>query len=1078
MKTTTLDVNMKYTPSINIEQSAFDEQKYIVTQNALNVVGNIVSSYVEGIHSFNIIGSYGTGKSNFILALEHSLSNASGTLISNNGQFNGYTDFRFYNIVGDYVSLYNILMDNLPVGQSTNNVFDNLKSLISAANNNGEFVFIVIDEFGKLLEFAANNNPEKELYLFQKLTEIVNDEKRDVILITTLHQNFSAYAQALTETQRQEWSKVKGRFKEIVFNEPVEQLLYLAARRINGYIDNRLNKDFESLYNLAISSKFSSASLNLDTALRLYPMDLFAAQSLTLSIQRYGQNERSLFSFLESVGNDSLKSFSEAPHKTYSLADVYDYDIYNFYSYISEANADSSSWAGIRVALERVEGLFDEKIVINTSKIVKAIGMINLFGNAGVHFGKTDLAQYAKLALDIESPEYYIDLLNKYKVIRYAEYKSRFILFEGTDVNIEDELLNASNVVPRTTDVVAKLQQYINLPTEFANAYYYTKGTPRFFKYIISDGPVFLQPKDDIDGYIVLVFNEGLSLETIKSDSASEKEAVVYVLFKHADQIINHLWMLDKLAYVQGQVDSTDKVAQREIKLQKQHEENLLNSSILNALYNYTDDIVWLYNGEEVNIKSKTDFNKFLSKVCEEVYYATPTFINEMINKNKSSGTMSIARVNLLSHLLEYSMHPNLGFEDDVFPPEKTLYLTLLKKTGIHKEVWGTYELSEPTDPTFEMLWKACEDFMEESKDKPLKLGILINVLKSRPFKLKQGVVDLWLPIYLIIKKNEYSLYSDSGVYIPEINREVLDILQKAPSNYQVKAFNVDGVKLDLFNKYREALSLSQDDELTSGTLIETIRPFLIFYRNLNRYSKQTKRLKRTTLAFRQVLSTAKDPEKTFFEDLPHALGFKDTDIANNADVLKSYVSLLQNAIRELRSCYTDLINRIEQALTHALNLKSMEFGTYKSELEHRYSCVKDYLLTDKQKAMLNRILSKTSNKITWYQSLAYIILDKPLDTLLDEEEKYLIDNLIHSFKELEKYIDISNRNFQSEDDFIRVELISKRGAVTPQIFQLDKTKARQVEKVENKLNRMLSGDKNVDAYALLNLLKKRIGDE
>lgn len=62
--------NMKYTPSINIAQTTFNPAGYIVTQNALGVIGNIVDSFNAGVHSFNIIGSYGTGKSNFILLSE------------------------------------------------------------------------------------------------------------------------------------------------------------------------------------------------------------------------------------------------------------------------------------------------------------------------------------------------------------------------------------------------------------------------------------------------------------------------------------------------------------------------------------------------------------------------------------------------------------------------------------------------------------------------------------------------------------------------------------------------------------------------------------------------------------------------------------------------------------------------------------------------------------------------------------------------------------------------------------------------------------------------------------------------
>lgn len=78
---------MKYTPSINIAQTIFDPNSYIVTQNAIKVIGNIVNSFNAGVHSFNIIGSYGTGKSNFILALEDSLKNNSKILITNKGQF-------------------------------------------------------------------------------------------------------------------------------------------------------------------------------------------------------------------------------------------------------------------------------------------------------------------------------------------------------------------------------------------------------------------------------------------------------------------------------------------------------------------------------------------------------------------------------------------------------------------------------------------------------------------------------------------------------------------------------------------------------------------------------------------------------------------------------------------------------------------------------------------------------------------------------------------------------------------------------------------------------------------------------
>ena len=63
----------KFVTSTNIirdEHSMFD---YIVTRNAIDIFSRILFNYKSGQHSFNIIGSYGTGKSTFLWALEKHL---------------------------------------------------------------------------------------------------------------------------------------------------------------------------------------------------------------------------------------------------------------------------------------------------------------------------------------------------------------------------------------------------------------------------------------------------------------------------------------------------------------------------------------------------------------------------------------------------------------------------------------------------------------------------------------------------------------------------------------------------------------------------------------------------------------------------------------------------------------------------------------------------------------------------------------------------------------------------------------------------------------------------------------------
>lgn len=1076
---------MTYIPSVNIEQTPFDEKSYIITQNARCVVGNIINSFNSGIHSFNLIGSYGTGKSSFILALKHSLENPHYKLTDNIGQFNGFEKFSLLPIVGDYASIKTIILNRLSsISNEYNglNLFDALQAYYDKVSAKDEFLFIAIDEFGKVLEYAAKNNPEKELYTLQKFAEFINDRNKNIVLLTTLHQNFSSYAKGLSESQRNEWIKVKGRFGEIVFNEPVEQLLHLAAARIDLQSSNRLNKDFKKLFDIAKESKFISATFKYEIADKLYPMDIFAAQALTIAIQRYGQNERTLFSFLEFQGTGSLKTFKDNPTRTYSLADVYDYIVYNFYSYLSEVNSDSSSWSSMRVGLEKVEGFLDIEHISDASKVIKTIGLLNLFGSAGVQISEDNFQDYLKSALGISDPEKIISILVNHQIIRYAKYRSQYVLTNGTDVNIEEELLQAAGRVPRSKDIVNKLNANFDLPIEFANSAYFQKGTPRYFQYTLSEEPTVVIPSNEIDGYINLIFNnESDTINRIIDCSSKCEEAILYAYFKNTDTIIDLIWEIDKLENILSlSIDDKDNVAKKEINALLKYQKEQLNNAVLDSLFSFNKGIVWIYKGEVVSIKDKTDFNKKLSLICNEVYSHTPIFINEMVNKHKPSGAMSLARVKFLDRLLDESSVKDLGFEETKFPPEKTLYKTLLQNTGMHKSQFGVYDLGAPDiNNSFNLLWEVSEAFMKSTTDKPKKIAELTKVLKTRPFKLKQGFIDLWLPTYLIIKKNDYSLYDSNNIYVPTINREVLDILQRSSNDFSVKAFSVDGVKLDLFNQYRKFVGASSDAEFSTESLIETIRPFLVFYNKLDKYAKHTKKLnKSTSLKFRDVLAKAKDPEKTFFEDLPHALGFKGSSLIENEDALRRYIELIQTAIRDLRGCYIGLIDRLENAIIEALNLKSSEFSLYQKEIIAQYSSIKMHLLTSKQKAFLNRVTSNASDRKSWFESICYVVLDKKLDSLLDEEEEYLIDNLIFLFKDLLKYVDISSYNIGNNENFFRFELISKDGELEPQIITLNTQKESKAADLERKINSLFSGDNDVEIYTLLNILNKKINND
>jgi DNA replication protein DnaC len=226
-------MNDSFSPSINIIRDEQNDFKYIPTPNSELIVSQLQEDYSKGLRSFTLIGSYGSGKSSFLLALEQTLSNHK--LHFNLTSFK-WSETKFLKIVGTYGSIISSFADALDVKNEKNVVEHILSEIYNRyyeLKDPNSLLVVVIDELGKFLEYAAKNNPEKELYFLQQLAEFSNNNKNNILLITTVHQGFETYAYELNKNLRQEWTKVKGRFKEITFNEPVEQLLYLAAEHIS-----------------------------------------------------------------------------------------------------------------------------------------------------------------------------------------------------------------------------------------------------------------------------------------------------------------------------------------------------------------------------------------------------------------------------------------------------------------------------------------------------------------------------------------------------------------------------------------------------------------------------------------------------------------------------------------------------------------------------------------------------------------------------------------------------------------------------------------------------------------------------
>ncbi|WP_430410862.1 hypothetical protein [Kordia sp.] len=1072
----------QYISSTNIIRDENREVNYIPTRNTNSVARLILDEFNNGTHSFSIIGSYGTGKSSFLWAFNKSLSKNDTTNYFDFPQ----SDIKFVktiNIVGEYNSLISYfeshfsLKNNLKGNQK---IFDALYQEYEVIKKKKGILLICIDEFGKFLEFASKNNPEREMYFIQQLAEFVNDPDRNIILLTTVHQAIDSYSYNLTDVQKNEWAKVKGRLKEITFNEPVEQLLYMASeyfasiygskKRNEKYL-NKLIQINENHNCFKITNSYLEDIVN-----KLYPLDLFSAIVLTLSLQRYGQNERSLFSFLQTtdhLGLEELKS-----DELFDLTKVYDYLLVNLYAtLVSKLNPDYASWALIKESIEKAEAKVDtdQNIALD---LIKSIGLLNLFSSKGASLDEKLFGNYFSVKYGVKKVKTSLKQLVSLKIIRYNTFNNSYKLYGGTDLDIEQEMLNVSNRVNTEIDVVSKLSEAFSFSVLVAKEFLYKTGTPRLFQFRISELPIKDNPINEIDGFINLIFNENLTDDELISFTKENEEVILYGLYRNTATIKKTLIDIAKTEKVLSEVDTDDKFAIKELKSIRKSQKALLNHYVLDSLY--SDKIDWFFNGEKVEFSNKHTFNKFLSEICFKIYQNTPSINMELINKHKVSGSINSARKQYFFRLVNHWQEKDLGYPESKFPADKTIYWSLIKNTGIHRKQDQGYVLTKPnsSDENFNKVWDKCETFLLNAKNEPKQITELINTLKSKPYKLKQGVIDFLIPTFLFTKRGDYALYNVDSGYIPYLDESNLYLITRNPFEYSIKSFELSDLRLTLFNKYRRYLNQNSEDKLSNESFVESIKPFLVLYKSLEPYSQNTKKLSKEALSLKEAIANAKDPEKVFFEQFPQAIGYDVKELVVNEKLFDEYILKFQKTIIEVKDSYAELLTRFEKYITGEILGYKARFPKYKTLLQKRFASIKEHQVLPSQKTFLLRVNSELDDRDSWLNSICFSLISKPFNKISDKDEILLKEKLNFIVKELDNLCEIKNLNFdEATEDIYKIDFTSTSSGLKNHLVRVSKKQKQEIEKNIASLSDNLTDDKQLRIAVLSELLKRELDE-
>ena len=369
-----VNVARRFRRSIRIDTDLSDQtalEGFLCPPSSAAVLRTMAKHIAEsGQAAFTWTGPYGTGKSSLVIALSAALNGSSkkeGTshllgVETTEALWEALPPrtegWRILPVVGRRENPAQVVGEAIERSRLVRNgrigvwsddyVFDTLSRIAKRTPTKRGGLIVFIDEMGKFLEGATYDGTD--IYFFQQLAEIASRSNNRLIVVGILHQAFEEYAYRLSRQMRDEWAKIQGRFIDLPISVGPDEQLELLGRAIQ--VDGKYTGRARLAKQVADLLQRSTSPHLLEDCWPLHPIT--ACLLGPISRRRFGQNQRSLFSFLNSTEPRGFQDFlrTAGDGDLYSPDLVWDYLRVNLEPSII-ASPDGHRWAMAVDALER-----------------------------------------------------------------------------------------------------------------------------------------------------------------------------------------------------------------------------------------------------------------------------------------------------------------------------------------------------------------------------------------------------------------------------------------------------------------------------------------------------------------------------------------------------------------------------------------------------------------------------------------------------------------------------------------------------------------------------------------------------
>lgn len=803
-------------------------------------------------------------------------------------------------------------------------------------------ILIVFDEMGKSLEYAAAHTADTDIYLLQEIAELANRSgDQPLIFIGILHQAFERYASFLDSSTQREWAKIQGRFEDIAFQEPPNQQMRLLVNALEISLDDPtalgslLLRNASEMIDSGWCPPMMRAEEFAELCTKAYPLHPSVLVALPYVFRRLAQNERSVFAFLASHEPLGFQYFLRTHRllEFYRLADVFDYLMANFQSRLYASGRAHV----LTETIERLASAPDLEPI--EADVLKTIGLLTWLSEAS-HLQVSEPALLAALRSDGRSDgdlRQALMSLKEKKLIVYRRFNQTYTIWQGSDVDIEGRLEEASRKVSSSFSLAEAVQRYLPPRPLIARRHSYQTGTLRYFNVQYVDAStrnqVALNPTSDASGSILVCLSVNYAdvaafVQWVQEPPLSQRRDIVVGIAERTTRLAELLQELRCLHWVEDHTPelSGDLVARRELRARLAAVEALIHNELERAISLHrlgdVSNARWFYAGNSIQLQSHQGLTHFISNICDDLYTQTPFLRNELINRRALSSQGAAARRNLLEGMLQRADKASLGIEG--YPPERSMYESLLKASGLHRQAGQDHWiLTDPpgADPLrIRPVWEAIADFIFKPPVEPRLVSDLFACLSQPPYGLTEGVMPVFLCAFLLVHQNETTFYREGSLQ-PELEIADWEVLLRRPELFAVAGCRIEGPRQAILERFGRGLGVEP-------AAMPVVRALIRKLKSLPEHAWRTQRLPPEALAVRRTIETARSPERLLFHDLPQALGltpFDENEV--NEKLVEDYFQRLNAALQALANATLLLREQARDQFLTACALPTGEAG-------------------------------------------------------------------------------------------------------------------------------------------------------